>query len=188
MNKSIAALMLMCVLSACGPTPTAVPPAGTSAADIANPASTFCEANAGRLDIRTGPDGGQIGICVFPDGTECEEWAYFRGECKPGAAPSASPAAPGAPAPQPGLNVEPVALQVITPQEGAVVNSAQIQVSGTTTPQSVVTVNDQILIAGSDGTFQTTVTLDEGLNLIEVVASNPSGGETFANVTVTYQP
>ena len=77
---------------------------------------------------------------------------------------------------------------MITPQEGAVVNSAQIQVSGTTTPDAVVTVNDQILIAGSDGTFQTMVTLDEGLNLIEVVASNPSGGETFANVTVTYQP
>jgi hypothetical protein len=23
-------------------------------------------------------------MCVFPDGSECDEWAYFRGECKPG--------------------------------------------------------------------------------------------------------
>ena len=21
-------------------------------------------------------------VCVFDDGSECEEWAYFRGECK----------------------------------------------------------------------------------------------------------
>ncbi|MBN1139531.1 MAG: DUF333 domain-containing protein, partial [Anaerolineae bacterium] len=35
--------------------------------------------------------GGVAGICVFADGSECEEWAYFRGECKPGSAPAASP-------------------------------------------------------------------------------------------------
>lgn len=23
-------------------------------------------------------------ICMFPDNSYCEEWAYFRGECKPG--------------------------------------------------------------------------------------------------------
>jgi hypothetical protein len=35
------------------------------------------------VDIRTGDDGGQAGYCVFPDGSECEEWAFFRGECAP---------------------------------------------------------------------------------------------------------
>jgi len=24
-------------------------------------------------------------VCIFPDGSECEEWAYLRGECGPGA-------------------------------------------------------------------------------------------------------
>ena len=28
--------------------------------------------------------GGTAGYCVFPDGSECEEWAYFRNECQPG--------------------------------------------------------------------------------------------------------
>ena len=23
-------------------------------------------------------------MCIFPDGGECDEWAYFRSECKPG--------------------------------------------------------------------------------------------------------
>jgi len=55
-----------------------------SATGIANPASVHCIQQGGRLEIRTGPDGGQFGVCVLPDGSECEEWAYFRGECKEG--------------------------------------------------------------------------------------------------------
>lgn len=50
---------------------------------IANPASEFCIKNGFALEIRESP-GGQIGYCVFPDGSECEEWAYFRGECARG--------------------------------------------------------------------------------------------------------
>ncbi len=36
------------------------------------------------MEIRTDASGGQVGICVFPDGSECEEWALFRNECQPG--------------------------------------------------------------------------------------------------------
>jgi putative hemolysin len=53
-------------------------------AQIANPASVYCEKNGGKSDIRTGSDGGQVGYCKFSDGTECEEWQYFRQECVPG--------------------------------------------------------------------------------------------------------
>jgi putative hemolysin len=51
---------------------------------IANPASLHCEEDGGEVDIRTDASGGQSGVCVFPDGSECDEWAYFRGECSPG--------------------------------------------------------------------------------------------------------
>lgn len=58
---------------------------------IANPASENCVAKGGRLEVRGGtPPGGllkdataQYGVCVFPDGSECEEWKFFRGECAP---------------------------------------------------------------------------------------------------------
>jgi hypothetical protein len=50
-----------------------------------NPASVFCEEQGGQVDIRT-ENGGQVGYCLFPDGSECEEWALFRGECVPGSA------------------------------------------------------------------------------------------------------
>ena len=48
---------------------------------MANPASVFCVQKGNKLEIRTAADGSQTGICVFPDGSTCEEWAYFRGEC-----------------------------------------------------------------------------------------------------------
>ena len=55
----------------------------TPGAGIPNPASVFCEEHGGKLDIRTDSSGGQVGICVFANGSECDEWAYYRGECAP---------------------------------------------------------------------------------------------------------
>ena len=53
-------------------------------AGLPNPASVFCEENDGTLEIRADDSGGQIGLCLFKDGSECEEWAFYRGECQPG--------------------------------------------------------------------------------------------------------
>jgi dipeptidase D len=55
---------------------------------IANPASEHCIKQGGQLEIRQAA-GGEIGICKFADGSECEEWALMRGECKPGQPPAA---------------------------------------------------------------------------------------------------
>jgi putative hemolysin len=48
---------------------------------LTNPASVYCEKQGGVSEIITVPDGSQSGVCKFEDGSECEEWAYFRGEC-----------------------------------------------------------------------------------------------------------
>ncbi|MGE5122991.1 MAG: DUF333 domain-containing protein [Acidobacteriaceae bacterium] len=54
-----------------------------SGGSLPNPASVFCEQQGYTLQIRTAEDGSQRGVCVFPDGSECDEWAYFQAECKP---------------------------------------------------------------------------------------------------------
>lgn len=60
--------------------PAAEPkPAGTT--QLGNPASANCEQKGGKLEIVKAADGGEQGMCVLPDGTRCEEWAYMRGEC-----------------------------------------------------------------------------------------------------------
>jgi putative hemolysin len=53
-------------------------------AEIANPASAFCEEQGYTVEIRNDEQGNQYGVCIFTDGSECDEWAYFRGECSPG--------------------------------------------------------------------------------------------------------
>ncbi|MCJ7625735.1 MAG: DUF333 domain-containing protein, partial [Anaerolineaceae bacterium] len=81
-----------------------------------NPASVYCEDQGGSLEIRDNT----MGVCMFEDGSECEEWAYYRGECKPGdmdvfttpsPTPTTMPVAPietTAPNPNPELSWLPV--------------------------------------------------------------------------------
>jgi putative hemolysin len=64
------------------PTDTPVEETFESPLDMANPASVYCEEQGYELEIRD-EAGGQAGYCLFPDGSECEEWAFYRGECAP---------------------------------------------------------------------------------------------------------
>jgi len=50
-------------------------------ANIPNPASVYCEQQGNTLEIQTTADGSQSGLCIFADGSTCDEWAHFRGEC-----------------------------------------------------------------------------------------------------------
>lgn len=69
-------LLSLSLLVAC--VPVTAPGAG-----IANPASQNCVAQGGKLEIRQ-EAGGEVGYCVFADGSQCEEWALMRNECTPG--------------------------------------------------------------------------------------------------------
>jgi putative hemolysin len=48
-----------------------------------NPADMFCEEKGGKVEIRTDPrpENGQYSVCILPNGTECDSWAYYRGGC-----------------------------------------------------------------------------------------------------------
>jgi putative hemolysin len=50
---------------------------------MANPASTKCINDGGVDKILFGPDG-EYAICLFPDGTVCDEWKYYKNECTKG--------------------------------------------------------------------------------------------------------
>jgi putative hemolysin len=81
MKRIIAYTIIMMALAAC----TVRQPE----ASMPNPASVYCKEQGNKLEIRTAADGGQSGVCVFPDGSTCDEWAYYRGEC--GSAQQESP-------------------------------------------------------------------------------------------------
>jgi putative hemolysin len=100
----------MVLLAACSPIPTspisqanlasptaqAVMASPSPLVNIANPASVYCEQNGGKIELQQDASGTVAGMCIFPDGSKCDEWAYFRNECKPGdsSAPRETGAAP----------------------------------------------------------------------------------------------
>jgi hypothetical protein len=53
---------------------------------LADLCSDDSEENKRRTEAggEVGGSGASTRDCVFPDGSECEEWAFFRGECAPG--------------------------------------------------------------------------------------------------------
>jgi putative hemolysin len=88
-------VITLIVLTACT-TPQVQSPGSVATdmpqANMPNPASVYCEQNGNTLEIHTAADGSQNGVCVFPDGSICDEWAYFRRECGPAAQQSPTPA------------------------------------------------------------------------------------------------
>lgn len=46
---------------------------------LANPASVNCVKQGNQSILIK-----NVGICLFPDGSYCEEWAFFKGKCSQG--------------------------------------------------------------------------------------------------------
>jgi putative hemolysin len=75
-------LIVLLWLAACASGTGDTPPATEEPVGLPNPASVYCEEQGGRLEMR-GDENGTYGVCIFDDGSECDEWAYWRGECGP---------------------------------------------------------------------------------------------------------
>lgn len=55
----------------------------SATATAPNPAAIYCVSHSGKSEIKTNVDG-SYGLCVFTDGSVCDEWRFFKGQCKPG--------------------------------------------------------------------------------------------------------
>ncbi len=80
-------------------------------------------------------------------------------------------------------------IQLVEPAElETVSDAATIKVVGRTRIDAIVTVDDTIVEPDIDGTFSATVDLEEGPNIIEVVASVASGEQEDIVLVVIYLP
>ena len=75
-KSCLAALIAALSIAGCSSQPTTELPNELSAAQN-------CEAQGGKRVVERGPDG-EIGICMFEDGRQCEEWALLLGRCPRG--------------------------------------------------------------------------------------------------------
>lgn len=80
-------------------------------------------------------------------------------------------------------------LVVTAPQDEVVVKDAVIRLVGRSSPDAVVSVNGNIVRSMDiEGNFSTLVSLVEGPNLLEVIATDYRGGQASQVLTVIYIP
>jgi len=92
-RATIAALAVCAVLlTVCWQRGAASPPAADVAANdiasicngnapgMANPAAVYCRELGYEYEIAD-TDEGQSGACIFPDGSQCNEWSFLQGKC-----------------------------------------------------------------------------------------------------------
>lgn len=67
-------------------------------------------------------------------------------------------------------------------------SSASLQVTGATIPEATLSVNGASVGVDGQGNFSTTIQLEEGPNLVEVVASDYDGNEVSSLLEIVYIP
>ena len=86
MNRRLVLLVVVALAASAGCGDDDDQPSATTTAGLANPASEFCVAQGGELEI-VSEAAGQVGYCNLPDGTRVEEWEYFRAQAPTTTAP-----------------------------------------------------------------------------------------------------
>jgi hypothetical protein len=77
---------------------------------------------------------------------------------------------------------------LLYPSDGLQVAEPTVSIVGVTWPDAVVGVNETPVEVNARGIFSTTMELDEGSNLIEVVAADLQGNVRFQTLAVFYSP
>lgn len=80
-------------------------------------------------------------------------------------------------------------LLISTPQDGQQfygTNEAIIMIKGTTDPDVSVQINNHAVVVSSDGSFTDRLSLNEGNNVINVVATDSAGNQAQIQLSVSY--
>ena len=122
-----------------------------------------------------------------------EPTADPAGEAATTIAPTLPPTATPVPEPTPAPVVaepEPeLILKLLAPEELEVITEdSRIELVGSTRLDAGVTINDTVVEPDSDGLFSLGVDLEEGPNLIEIIASVASGEQKDIVLVVVYIP
>lgn len=83
-----------------------------------------------------------------------------------------------------------ISLTLDRPKDEEVVNSKILVVSGRTKSSAVVIIitdsSNEVVTPSANGDFSTTVNLDDGQNILEVISIAPNGESIASKKTITY--
>jgi hypothetical protein len=82
----------------------------------------------------------------------------------------------------------PLSVIITSPLENAVVQTDRVDLTGEADPETVISIDDQIVLVGPERKFSVPLALDEGPNTIEITASDPAGNAGTVYLTVIYTP
>jgi hypothetical protein len=82
----------------------------------------------------------------------------------------------------------PLWVHLYSPMDGDVVQSPHVTLSGQAPAGTVISLNETIYIVPDDQSIMIPINLEEGPNLLELVASDVSGNEVSVVLTLTYEP
>lgn len=86
------------------------------------------------------------------------------------------------------LPPQPFFLLVTQPQDQSIVSAAQIPLGGRTIPGAVVSINGVSVPVDPVGIYSTMLALEEGPNIIDVLATNVDGEVLSTIIAVIYRP
>ena len=79
-------------------------------------------------------------------------------------------------------------LTVTEPTDESIVNADKVEVIGITTAGAVVSINGELAEVDAEGNFTMMVVLEEGPNIIEVIASDLEGNQESHTLVIVYVP
>ncbi len=109
----------------------------------------------------------------------------------PTPSPTLTPTPTPTPAPTPELTPTPKPeffLTVTEPTDNSIISADKVEVRGRTSPGAVVSVNGELAEVDEEGNFTMMVVLEEGPNIIEVIASDLEGNEQSRTLVIIYIP
>lgn len=168
------------------PMPTDMPaptPTGPPAISIGTPETVDTPIAAPELTTSATPAPERAGD-TMPNPTPIVAVVEVEPTPKPTPTPPVTPALALAPLPAPAG----VALTLLSPQDESGIELGVVRVWGSTHSNATVTVNRTGVDVTDSGAFQRDLTLKEGINSIEVVASSSSGDLASEILQVLYIP
>ncbi|WP_299655353.1 FecR domain-containing protein [uncultured Tateyamaria sp.] len=85
-------------------------------------------------------------------------------------------------------DTNPPFLTLLSPSDGAIVGQSGVEVFGASEPNADVTLNDDPVPLGTDGSFVLEAGLRPGTNVLTLRAVDPAGNESVTEQSVIYRP